>query len=88
MTWTEAAGGAASDDTPSGTPSGTDALRDHHIDFECTVHRNQRGLGIEVSDDNRLLSIHPQGGAAATNALQATHAAIGRQAPLRTSPHP
>ena len=64
--------------------SGSDAVRDHHIDFECTVHRNQCGLGIKVSDDNRLLSIHPEGGAAATNALQA------RTPPLAPGqgPHP
>ena len=36
------------------------------VEFECTVHRNQCGLGIEVSDDNRILSIHPDGGAAAS----------------------
>ena len=42
------------------------------MEFECTVHRNQCGLGIEVSDDNRILSIHPDGGAAASGAgLQA-----------------
>ena len=54
----------------AGRPGGGDG--GEAVEFECTVHRNQCGLGIEVSDDNRILSVHPEGGAAASRAgLQA-----------------
>ena len=39
--------------------------------------RNQRGFGIEVSDDNIILSINPEGGAAAANKLQVGDQVVG-----------
>ena len=49
------------------------------MDFECTVARNQRGFGIEVSDDNVILSINPEGGArlSSANALQVGDLVVG-----------